>query len=95
MADTTDKPKSSALASVLGKKNTASTDSVDEAQTNDAPDTSSATNEKPYVHTPGTVHLNAYLQDVKDAEAKVSDANTELDAAIERLNQKKQESGMI
>lgn len=51
--------------------------------------------EKPYVHTPGTVHLNAYLADVAEAEAKLSQAKTELAAAQERLQQKKQESGMI
>lgn len=55
----------------------------------------SSANEQPYVHTPGTVHLNAYVADVADAEAKLSAAKNELAAAEARLEQKKQESGMI
>jgi hypothetical protein len=51
--------------------------------------------EEAYVHVPGTVHLNAFLADVKNCEKKVAAAVKELDAAKERLLQKKRESGMI
>lgn len=66
-------------------------DSTSPALDKDAP----ALDEKPYVHEPGTVHLNAFLGAVNEAEQKVSVAQVELTTAKDRLHQKKVESGMI
>lgn len=51
--------------------------------------------EKEYVHVAGTTHLNAFVAEVEEAKQKVRVAQGELGAALERLRQKKIESGMI
>jgi hypothetical protein len=48
--------------------------------------------ETEYVHTPGTVHINAYYGAVAEAKLKVQQAQSELDAAERALEDKKQSS---
>lgn len=51
--------------------------------------------EKPYVHTPGTTHINAFIAAVEEAKQKVAVVSSDLATAEQALLNKKQESGMI
>lgn len=48
-----------------------------------------------YVHEPGTTHLNAYEIAVQDAERKVTEAKSELEAAKQALETKKATSQFV
>lgn len=51
--------------------------------------------EVPYVHIPGTVHLNAFVAAVDEAKTKVRLAEGELAEAERALENKKIEAGLL